>query len=96
MPVLATTTRVNNLADDPDAAIMVTLSPREARLVPRPAQYPVIGAVALDEMAAIAGPPSTPDYNGAWNTAFETVAEAMFAGAADAEMAAAHAWPAGV
>ncbi len=87
MPVLATT-RVNNLADDPDHAMVVTLSPRGACLVPRSAQYPVIGAVALDAMAAVTGPPSTPDYKRAWNAAFEIVAEAMFAEAADAELAA--------
>jgi hemoglobin-like flavoprotein len=52
-------------------------------------RYPVIGAVALDVMAAIAGPPSTPDYKRAWNAASEIVAKAMFAGAADAELAAA-------
>jgi hemoglobin-like flavoprotein len=88
MPELATT-RVNSLADHPDDAIVVTLSRRRARPAPRPAQYPVIGATALDAMAAIAGPPSTPNYRRAWNAAFEIVAQAMFAGAADAEMAAA-------
>jgi hypothetical protein len=36
-------------------------------------QYPVIGATALDLMAAIAGPTGTVDYGRAWNTAFEIV-----------------------
>jgi hemoglobin-like flavoprotein len=51
-------------------------------------RYPVIGAVALDAMAAIVGPPSTPDYERTWNAAFEIVAKAI-AGAAHPDLAAA-------
>jgi hypothetical protein len=35
--------------------------------------YPVIGAVDLDAMAAITGPPGTPDYERLWASAFEVV-----------------------
>jgi hemoglobin-like flavoprotein len=48
----------------------------------RPERYPVVGAVALDAMAAIAGPALTPDYERAWSAAFEVVVGAMLVGAA--------------
>jgi methyl-accepting chemotaxis protein len=87
-----TTTRINTLPDDDDEDEIVPtlhpLGPRHVAYGARPERYPVIGAAALDAMAAIAGPPSTPDYERAWNAAFRIVAEAMFAGAADEELAA--------
>ena len=40
-------------------------------------QHPVIGAVALDLMASIAGPAWSRDNAGAWSAAFEIVTRAM-------------------
>jgi hypothetical protein len=88
MPELATT-HFNSLADHPDDAIAGYCAGRGTGRAPRGESVITIGAAALDAMAAIAGPPSTPNYKRAWNAAFETVAQAMFAGAADSEMAAA-------
>ena len=50
------------------------------RLAPgaRREQHPVIGAAALDAMAAFAGPPGSPDHRHAWSAAVEIVAGAMF------------------
>ncbi len=87
------TTRINTLPDDADEDAIVPTphalgAAHHAAYGARPEHYPVVGAVALDAMAAIAGPPSTPDYERAWNAAFKIVAEATFAGAADEELAA--------
>jgi hemoglobin-like flavoprotein len=46
----------------------------------KPARYPVVGAVALDAMATIAGPAATPGHESAWRAAFEIVMQAMRAG----------------
>jgi hypothetical protein len=59
------TTRINTLPDDADEdAIVPTLhalgTARQAAYGARPEHYPVIGAVALDAMAAIAGRPRPP------------------------------------
>jgi hypothetical protein len=40
-------------------------------------------------MAEIAGPDWSPEYEQAWSAAFDVVAGAMLAGAAEAELAAA-------
>jgi hemoglobin-like flavoprotein len=55
----------------------------------RPEYYPVVGAVLIAAMAEIAGPEWEPDYTEAWSAAFDVVAGAMIAGAAEAELAAA-------
>jgi hypothetical protein len=52
-------------------------------------RYPAVGAVALDAMAAIAGPTWTPNYERAWSAAFEVVTTAMLAGATSFELAVA-------
>ena len=53
------------------------------RTTTRPEHYPRVAAVALDAMAALAGPASAPDHDRAWTTAFEIVVGAMLAGVAD-------------
>ncbi len=72
-------------------AIMPTLPALGARDVAHRARHerhPVIGAVALDAMAAMAGPARAPDHERAWRAAFEIVVGAMLAGPADWELAA--------
>ena len=53
----------------------------------KPERYPVIGAAALDAMAAIAGPASASDHERAWRAAFDLVVGAMLAGAGDEALA---------
>jgi methyl-accepting chemotaxis protein len=55
----------------------------------RPEHYPVVGATLIASMAAVAGPAWKPEYERAWNAAFELVAAAMLAGAAERELDAA-------
>jgi len=55
----------------------------------RPEYYPVVGAALIEAMAEIAGPDWSPEYEQAWSAAFDVVAGAMLAGAAEAELAAA-------
>ena len=55
----------------------------------RPEHYPVVGAALISAMAEIAGPDWAPEYEQAWADAFDVVAGAMIAGAAEAELAAA-------
>jgi hemoglobin-like flavoprotein len=92
------TTRMNSLPADADAdedededAIVPTLQPLGARrgaYGATPVHRPVIGAVALDAIAAIAGPARTPDYERAWSAAFAIVMGRCLADAADRELAA--------
>ena len=53
--------------------------------VNRPRRYPVVGAVALDAMAATAGPAWAPGHDRAWSTAFDIVVAAMLAAAPPAD-----------
>jgi len=55
----------------------------------RPEHYPVVGAALIAAMAEIAGQDWAPEYAQAWADAFDVVAGAMIAGAAEAELAAA-------
>ena len=55
----------------------------------RPEHYPVVGAVLIDSMADVAGDAWRPEYAGAWAAAFDVVAGAMIAGAAEATPASA-------
>jgi len=55
----------------------------------RPEHYPVVGAALIGAMAEIAGTDWAPEYEQAWADAFDVVAGAMIAGAAEAELAAA-------
>lgn len=55
----------------------------------RPEHYPVVGSVLIGSMAELAGPAWRPEHERAWAAAFEVVAGAMLAGAAEAELAAA-------
>lgn len=55
----------------------------------QPEHYPVVGATLIASMAVIAGPEWKPEYERAWNAAFELVAAAMLEGAAQAELEAA-------
>jgi hemoglobin-like flavoprotein len=55
----------------------------------RPEHYPVVGATLIGAMAEIAGSDWRPEYEEAWSAAFDVVAGAMVAGAAEAELAAA-------
>ena len=50
----------------------------------RPEHYPVVGEVLIDSMATVAGDAWRPAYARAWANAFEVVAGAMIAGAAEA------------
>ena len=54
----------------------------------RPEHYPVVGTVLIDSMAEVAGDSWRPDYGRAWAAAFDIVAGAMLAGAAEAAHAA--------
>ena len=76
MPVMVTT-RLDSLPGaDQDAAPAT------------PGRCPLVGAVLLDQAAAIAGPTWAPDHERAWSAAFELVLRPMLAGAADGEPAA--------
>jgi hemoglobin-like flavoprotein len=52
----------------------------------RPAHYPVVGAVLIGAMEAVAGDAWEPRYGEAWGEAFGVVAAAMLEGAADAQL----------
>ena len=54
----------------------------------RPEHYPVVGAVLIASMAAVAGEHWKSDYERAWSAAYEIVAGAMLEGAARAELEA--------
>jgi hypothetical protein len=53
-----------------------------------PGRCPLVGAVLLDQMAAVAEPTRAPDRERAWSAAFELVLRPMLAGAAEGELAA--------
>ena len=55
----------------------------------RPEHYPVVGAVLIASMAAVAGDEWKPEHESAWGAAFEIVAATMIEGAAEAELRAA-------
>ena len=57
---------------------------RHVRYGARPEHYPVVGAVLIDSMATVAGDAWRPAYARAWAAAFDVVAGAMLAGAAEA------------
>ena len=55
----------------------------------RPEHYPVVGEALIASMAAVAGDAWEPRFGSSWSKAFELVAGAMQAGAAEAERKAA-------
>jgi len=55
----------------------------------KPEHYPVVGAVLIASMAAVAGDQWKPEHESAWGAAFEIVAATMVEGAAQAELGAA-------
>ena len=55
----------------------------------RPEHYPVVGTALISAMAEIADDAWTPEYEVAWSAAFDIVAGAMLAGAAEVELDAA-------
>jgi hemoglobin-like flavoprotein len=55
----------------------------------RPEHYPLVGSVLIAAMATIAGDAWTPEYELAWNDAFELVAATMLEGAEQATLDAA-------
>jgi methyl-accepting chemotaxis protein len=55
----------------------------------RPEHYPVVGAVLIASMAAVAGDEWKPEHESAWGAAFDIVAATMIEGAAEAELRAA-------
>jgi nitric oxide dioxygenase len=70
-------------------AIVPTLRALGARHVAygaEPEHYPVVGEVLIASMASVAGDAWTPAYERAWAAAFEVVAGAMLAGAAEADL----------
>jgi methyl-accepting chemotaxis protein len=65
-------------------AIVPTLRKLGARHVAygaKPERYPVVGAVLIESMAAIAGDDWRPEYEIAWGDAFGVVASVMIEGA---------------
>ena len=73
-------------------AVVPTLRKLGARHVAygaRPEHYPLVGATLIASMAATARESWRPEYEAAWNAAFEVVASTMIAGAEEAELAAA-------
>ena len=52
-----------------------------------PEHYPVVGAVLLESMAAVAGAAWTPEFGRAWAAAYEVVASTMLEGAEEASLA---------
>jgi hemoglobin-like flavoprotein len=54
----------------------------------RPEHYPVVGAVLIESMAAVAGEAWRPEYEVAWAAAFDVVAFAMLEGADEVELEA--------
>jgi hemoglobin-like flavoprotein len=65
------------------------LGARHVRYGARPEYYPVVGAALIGSMAELAGDAWKPEYEKAWNAAFEVVAATMMEGAAEAELQAA-------
>ena len=68
-------------------AIVPTLRELGARHVAYgavPEHYPVVGAVLLESMAAVAGDAWTPEFESAWASAYGIVADTMMAGAEEA------------
>lgn len=68
-------------------AIVPTLRRLGARHVDygaKPEHYPLVGSVLIAAMATIAGDAWTPEYELAWNDAFELVAATMLEGAEQA------------
>jgi methyl-accepting chemotaxis protein len=59
------------------------LGARHAGYGARPEHYPVVGAVLIESMAAVAGKAWRPEHERAWTSAFDVVAAAMIAGAAE-------------
>jgi methyl-accepting chemotaxis protein len=57
---------------------------RHAGYGARPEHYPVVGAALIASMADVAGDRWRPEYASAWASAFDVVAGAMIAGAAEA------------
>jgi hemoglobin-like flavoprotein len=54
----------------------------------RPEHYPLVGSTLIASMAATPQESWRPEYEAAWNAAFEVVASTMIAGAEEAELAA--------
>lgn len=71
---------------DLDAVVpkLRAMGARHVRYGARPEHYPVVGTVLIDSMADVAGDAWRPEYGRAWAAAFDVVAGAMIAGAADA------------
>jgi hemoglobin-like flavoprotein len=55
----------------------------------RPEHYPLVGETLIAAMAAVSGDAWEPRFGSSWSAAFELVAGAMLAGAAEAERLAA-------
>src|SRR3954447_20094897 len=71
-------------------AVVPTLRKLGARHVAygaQPAHYPVVGATMIWAMAEVAGDAWERCYSEAWSEAFGVLADAMLAGAAEAELA---------
>jgi hemoglobin-like flavoprotein len=52
----------------------------------RPEHYPIVGRVLIDAMAEVAGSAWRPEYEQAWAEAFGVLADAMIAGAEEAQL----------
>jgi hemoglobin-like flavoprotein len=75
----------NSLRDlDAIAPTLRRLGARHVAYGAEPEHYPLVGGVLIAAMAAIAGDAWTPEYELAWNDAFEVVAATMLEGAEQA------------
>jgi hemoglobin-like flavoprotein len=74
---------------DDIAPTLRNLGARHVAYGARREHYPIVGAALIGSMAAIAGHEWKPDYERAWQAAFELVAATMLEGAEQAEVAAA-------
>jgi len=72
---------------DPIVPKLRELGARHVAYGALPEHYPVVGAVLIESMAAIAGDAWTSDFERAWAGAFEIVAGTMIAGAEEALLA---------
>lgn len=74
---------------DAIAPTLRTLGARHVAYGARPEHYPLVGGALIAAMATIAGDAWTPEYELAWNDAFELVAATMLEGAEQATLDAA-------
>jgi len=77
---------LRNSLRDLDAVVptLKKLGARHTAYGAEPEHYPVVGTALIAAMAEVAGPKWKRSYTRAWGQAFDVVADAMIAGAAEA------------